>query len=446
MRKFIAGFTAALVSFNTAVTRDSLAGEPSIQTVLSGYPAVTDIQREGQPLESPKPQLANLPPSELFAQVPKENLDSLVQSNNAFALDAYSRLKGQAGNLFFSPYSLSTALAMTYAGARNETATEMAKVLRFTLASEPLHPAFATLLAMNTSEQQKTQLIIANRLWGQKGYGFGNDFLQITQDYYGAALEEVDFLRAGEPTRQTINSWVAQKTQDKIQDLIPEGALNPDTKLVLTNAIYFKGEWENPFDEEQTTEEPFQLNAQQQVNVSMMRQTKTFGYASINGVDILDLSYSDGKISMVILLPQQGGLAELENQLTPEILEEWLSSLNYENQVQVWLPKFKVSSGFELSKVLSEMGMQSAFMNGKADFSGMNGKQDLHIYAVLHKAFVDVNEKGTEATTSTAVVEGTRGGNSVLTFRADHPFLFLIRDNESGGILFIGRVVNPLES
>jgi serine protease inhibitor len=386
-----------------------------------------------------------------------DDVTILVKGNNAFAIDLYDQLRHQEGNLFFSPYSISTALAMTYLGARGETASEMAMVFYFTLEQEHLHPAFAALMAdFNMGGKNSGyQLNIANRLWGQQEFHFLDTFIQATQEYYNAALALLDFMRATEEARCTINTWVAQQTQEKIQNLITEGILTEDTQLVLTNAIYFKGNWKSQFDPLETYEQPFTIAPHEQVNVPMMHQGGAFRYASLADLEMLELPYVGDRLCMVILLPRKlEGLAQLEKQMTSTNLEKWLSSLCLTKKLFIWLPKFKLTSEFMLNQALSEIGMQLAFDAEKADFTGMttaeadlsnlSEEQRLYISAVIHKAFVDVNEEGTEAAAATAVVM-TRGISSDSHFfRADRPFIFLIRDIQSNSILFLGRVLNPL--
>lgn len=468
MNPLLASFTVAIASLASALAGLTWACEqriyalqttrssgnyaaPSVSAVGALSPRVAPASQLAMP--SSRPSAPKSPSSQLTSEQASAALKTVVSGNNAFALDLYSQLRDREGNLFFSPYSISTALAMTYAGARGQTATEMAKVLHFTLEQERLHAALAALSAkLNPTEQQVYQISVANRLWAQKGYSFLNSFLNLTKDNYGAGLEQVDFAHGAEQARISINSWAEQKTDRKIQNLIPQGLLNSEAKLVLTNAIYFKATWYSQFNPQNTKDQPFSITANQQVKVPMMYQEAALPYADLENLQVIELPYGDiqsddePKLSLVILLPKQvDGLTVLEEQLTPENLDKWLASLRNDGQsVEIWLPKFKLASGIELKQVLSKMGMASAFMNGVANFSGMNGKQNLFIFAALHKAFVDLNEKGTEAAAATAVTTGTRGGS--MTFRADHPFIFLIRDNQSSSILFLGRVVNPLES
>lgn len=379
----------------------------------------------------------------MTAEISDEAVTRVVEGNNAFAIDLYHQLSQQAGNLFFSPYSISTALAMTYMGARGETAAQMAKVLHFALDQDQLHTAFAALMADLDSNQEGYQLSLANRLWGQQGFHFLNEFLKTTQHYYKAALAVVDFMAATEETRQTINSWVAQQTQEKIQNLIPKGVVDSTTQLVLTNAIYFKGEWARQFDPAVTEKQPFTISLNQRVSVTMMHQKGEFYYTTSRGLQVLELPYVGNRLSMVILLPEKvDGLAELEQRLTRETLERWLMNLQPAENVHVWLPKFQLTSMFKLSEVLSDLGMPLAF-DSTADLSGIADDQNLWISQVLHKAFVEVNEEGTEAAAATAVIL-SRSMSLPPTFKADHPFIFLIWDTQSGSIPFLGRVVNPL--
>jgi serpin B len=374
--------------------------------------------------------------------------EMVVQGNNAFALDLYAKLKKNDGNLFFSPHSISTALAMTYAGARGNTEKQMAAVLHFNLEQKRLHPAFRELLdQLERGEGERDyQLSVANALWGQKGYQFLGKFLELTKENYGAGLSEVDFIGSTEAARQTINTWVESQTEDKIKELIKPGVLDSMTRLVLTNAIYFKGYWELRFEEEMTRPASFTLESGQKVQVPTMHRTADFRYAEAEDFQALELPYKGDDLSLTIFLPKEsGGLVALEQSLTAGKLASWLSSLE-EQEVIVALPKFKMTSEFSLAEVLKSMGMTDAFDEHKADLSGMSGKKDLFITAVLHKAFVEVNEEGTEAAAATGVVVALKAGPpSQPLFRADHPFLFLIRDLRSNSILFIGRVMDPRE-
>ncbi len=373
-----------------------------------------------------------------------EKVQSISQSNNQFAIDLYRQLRPQEENLFFSPISLSTALAMTYAGAKGDTAREMANVLHFALPEAQIHAAFAALLErLNVPEKKAYELRVANRLWGQKGYGFLPSFLATTRNAYGAELVQVNFVGAADQARQDINTWVAEQTNDKIKDLVPQGVLNALTRLVLTNAIYFKGKWEHSFDKQETQEAPFTTSAGKRVEVSLMVQQEEFQYGETQKLQLLEMPYIGDDLSMLILLPKQvDGLPALEKELTLENLAQWSSDMRSQ-EVLIYLPRFKLTERFELRSLLSALGMPSAFKPDQANFSGMNNARNLFLSAVLHQAFVEVNEEGTEAAAATGVVVIATSARIIPTFRADHPFIFLIREKQSGSILFIGRVANP---
>ena len=392
----------------------------------------------------------------------KENTDKkyVVKGNNEFAFDLYAKLRGKDGNLFFSPYSISTALGMTYCGARGQTEMQMAGVLHFPIIAKPgtelsstlipARPHFASVFGKiikdlnSRGEKGGYELRVANALWGQKGYEFLEEFLKLIESNFDGQLNQVDFIRATEGARKTINRWVEKKTNNKIKNLIQPGVLDSMTRLVLTNAIYFKGNWARQFKKDQTKEAPFTLADGKKVEAAMMNQTAEFGYMETESFQGLELPYVDDELSMIIFLPKEhDGLDEFEKTLTIENLSKWLSKL-YKREVIVSIPKFKMTSQFSLASVLKSMGMIDAF-SSNADFSGINGRRDLSISAVIHKAYVDVNEEGTEAAAATAVtIKLTSIGPSrTPVFKADHPFLFLIRDNHSGSILFIGRVMNP---
>jgi serpin B len=385
-------------------------------------------------------------------QPPDANMASVVESTNQFALDLYAKLgTASDSNLFFSPQSISTALSMTYAGARGDTAAQMGKVLHLSQAPYNFSSAQATLIKQlnDAGKNGLYQLSIANRLWGQQGYHFLEGFLKTLRDDYQADFQQLDFQTQPEQARQTINDWVEQATQGKIKDLIPQGLLNEMTKLVLTNAVYFKGKWQQPFKPDATKPAPFFLSAGKQADVPLMYQKQRcrfgkFDLAGQAGLQVLELPYQGDELSMVVLLPnQKDGLSALEKQLSMDNLKQWTTKLA-QPEVKIWLPKFKLNAEFQLRDVLTDLGMPSAFLPDRADFSGMNGQHDLYISAVVHKAYVDVNEEGTEAAAATGVVSRAMAMPANPTeFRADHPFLFLIRDKKTGCILFMGRVTDP---
>ncbi len=376
-----------------------------------------------------------------------DDLQIVVKGNSNFGFDLYQELKRKEGNLFFSPYSISTALVMTYAGAKGQTEKEMAEVLHFSLSQEPLHASFSNLQSKLNAIQNKgyIKLSIANSLWAQEGYHFLDTFFDMTKRYYGAGLNFVDFEKETEAARITINTWVESETQQKIKDLIKPGMINPLTTLVLCNAIYFKGNWLDEFDKERTMDADFYVSPEKRMKVSMMRETSYFKFRDFNDFSAIELPYEDNDLSMVIFLPKKvDGLADLEKRLTNNNVKEWMGELlnSYRSKISVSLPKFKTTCELELADVLVNMGMLSAFSLPPADFSGMTGKKGFFISKVIHKAFVDVNEEGTEAAAATAVAMA-KGISKTLLFQADHPFVFLIRENQTGSILFIGRIVDP---
>jgi serpin B len=391
------------------------------------------------------------------AGVPPQEVQSVVAGNNQFALDLYTQMSGRDGNLFFSPYAIDKALAMTYAGARGDTAAEMAAALHFTLGPDRQHHAFlearkllnrsggAPGVGIPLPGKRDVQLHLAASLWGQRGYGFQKNLLNLLQECYGAGLNEVDFT-ATEQARKTINAWVEKQTSHKIPQLFGPDVLGPSTRLVLASAIYFKGDWTHPFKKDKTRTELFRVDADNKFRVPMMNQTEPFGYCEDEQVQVLQMTYQGEHLAMVVLLPKKpDGLAELEKALTEEKLAAWVGQLR-EQKVDVSLPKFKLTDAFSLNETLAALGVKKAFSPAEADFSGMNGgREPLFLSTVLHKAFVDVNEEGTEAAAATGVEVSALAlpGPAVPVFRADHPFVFAIRDVRTGMILFLGRVVKP---
>jgi len=374
----------------------------------------------------------------------------LIEGNSAFAFELYKALKGEEGNLFYSPYSISLALAMTYAGARGETADQMADALQFLLARNKLHPAFnwldAELAKRGEGAEGKDgegfRLNIVNAIWGQKDYEFLSDFLDVLAENYGAGLRILDFITETEKSRLTINDWVSDQTEGCIEDLIPQGAISELTRLVLTNAIYFNAAWEHPFDEDITADGPFYILDGGQVSVPMMKQTESFGYTEGEGYQAVELQYDGGELSMVILLPEAGNFQAFEEGFQAEQVDAIISGLQ-PTEVALTMPQFEFESEFSLKDTLAGMGMPIAF-SGAADFSGMTGNPELFISDVVHKAFVAVDEAGTEAAAATAVImELTAVPEPPMEVTIDRPFIFLIRDIETGAVLFVGRVANP---
>ncbi len=382
--------------------------------------------------------------------VAASDLVNLVDGNSTFAFDLYQVLREENNNLFYSPYSISLALAMTHAGARGETEQQMADTLHFTPSQDHLHPAFNSLDLELASRGEGAEgqdgegfrLNIVNAIWGQEGVQFLSEFLDVLSENYGAGLRLLDFASALEESRVTINDWVSEQTEGRIEDLIPQGAITPATVLVLTNAIYFNAAWAEPFEERSTEEGIFHLLEGREVAAPMMRQTKSFGYAEGDGYQAVELPYDGWELSMVILLPEAGEFESFENTLDDERVDSIVKDLVH-RQVALTMPKFEVESDFSLKDTLAAMGMADAF-TGAADFSGMTGDRDLFISEVVHKAFVSVDEAGTEAAAATAVMVAKMAmPEEPVEVAVDRPFTFLIRDIETGAILFVGRVVNP---
>ncbi|XP_064409373.1 leukocyte elastase inhibitor isoform X2 [Latimeria chalumnae] len=379
-----------------------------------------------------------------------KDLKFLTSANTNFALDLFKKLNetNKSGNIIFSPLSISSALAMVYLGAKGNTATQMEQALHFDKTSD-VHSGFQTLTFDINQRNASYQLKLANRLYGEKTFKFVADFLRPTKEFYGAELEAVDFSNAPEMTRQQINSWVENKTEGKIQKLLAEGILNNLTRLVLVNAIYFKGNWEKKFDASHTHDRPFKLNKNESKPVQMMSQKGRFKFTFIPEYStfVLQLPYVNKDLSMFILLPRNiddnsTGLEKIERELTYDKLMDWINPEKMdENEVTVMLPRFKLEKNYDLNSVLISLGIQDAFSNSQADFSGMSGAKDLFLSKVVHKSFVEVNEEGTEAAAATGAVMMLR--SLPLQIIADHPFLFFIWHNKTCSILFYGRFSSP---
>lgn len=377
------------------------------------------------------------------------DLATLVRDNTAFALALYGRLAPAEGNLNFSPYSISTALGMTYAGARGNTEKEMAEALHFSLEQPALHPAFGRLAAqMRTAQRNGIRLHMANSLWPQRDYPFQPDFIALIERHHGAQVTAVDYRGAPGPACDTINRWVNKATADKIADLLQPADLSALTRLVLVNAIYFKGRWARPFKAAATQPAPFYVSPDRTVEAPLMTQKMDVRLASLPELDVLELPYAGGGLSMLVLLPKERhGLREVERALSAERLAQWRSALAGRT-VLVCLPRFKASCRFGLKDALTSLGMRDAFSDSRANFAGMDGRTNwLYISAAIHKALVEVNEEGTEAAAATAVVMTERSiAARPPTFRADHPFLYVIQENSTGSILFAGRVSDPTKT
>jgi serpin B len=340
---------------------------------------------------------------------------------------------------------------MTQAGAGGKTLEQMNEVMRFSLSADRLHTAFNALqIELNNheknaleTEKKDFQLRIANAIWGERSYTFVQEYLNLLAENYAAGLRLQDFMQEPEKSRENINQWVSDETEQKITDLLTQGTITPDTRLVLTNAIYLKANWMNQFEPSLTTDASFTLLDGSVIQVPMMRQTNSFGYSQKEGHQVVQLPYVGSKLSMLILLPDKGGFDDMQEQLTEIKVDQLASELNYP-EIELSMPKFKLESEFSVADYLAEMGMADAFEPGMADFSGMDGTRELYISAVQHKALINVDEFGTEAAAATAVVMGeTSMPMEAIQLKIDRPFIFYILDHGTGTVLFMGRVVNP---
>jgi serpin B len=381
--------------------------------------------------------------------VPDADLTTAVAGNTAFALDLYQQLRTEKGNLFYSPFSISEALAIAYAGARAETALQMGTALHFDLEQSKLHPAFNAIdLALASrgmgaagTDSMGFRLNIESALWGQTGHSFSTPFLDILGENYGDGIHVADFKGAPDDSRKLINDWVAGRTEDRIKDLLAQGDVTPDTRLVITNAVYFNAAWQLPFEVSGTKLVSFTRPDDTKVDVPTMSGYREVPYSSGPDYAAVALPYDGNELSMVLVLPPQGTLDAFEASLTPDKLATILGGMT-EHGVSITLPRFKVESSFSLADQLGKLGMPVAFTE-MADFSGMDGKMDLFLSAVVHKAYVTVDEAGTEAAAATGAVVGTTSVPPSAEIHLDHSFLFLIRDDKTRTVLFLGRVEDP---
>lgn len=370
-----------------------------------------------------------------------EEMQTVADGHNHFALDLYTKLREkEKGNIFFSPYSIHTALAMTTTGAKGNTRGEMVKVLHLPadkmLASGDIGRYYA-------HPRKVFELSVANALWGAKGFPWRAEWVKEQNERFGAGLNEADFATNPDGERQRINKWVEEQTRDKIKELLQQGQITKNTTMVLTNAIYFKGNWATQFKKENTKKSPFKCDDGTKVEVPMMSASlKCRVGGADDGVSMVELPYQGDELAMVVVLPKEGEkLAEFEKKLTPKLVTKWFGGLRDRNELPVAIPKFKIETRYELPDHLKTLGMTEAFDPDKADFTGMASERPGYISEVTHKAFVDVNEEGTEAAAATAV--GITLTSAPRPFRADRPFLFFIRDAKHGTILFMGRVEKP---
>ncbi|ELZ78065.1 serine protease inhibitor family protein [Haloferax larsenii JCM 13917] len=442
-RRELLALSGALAAATIAGCTGDGQGSPATQSTTETT-AAPPTQTTKEPTEEPP----NGEPS-----VDDERLAALASGNAEFALDLHSHLASeQGGNQFLSPYSISVALAMTYAGARGNTREQMEDVLHYTL-GEDIHPAFSDLQRslgkretatdpVDGSEVDAFQLAVANTLWGREGYPFSEEYLARLEEHYGAGLRRADFTGDPEGERTRINDWVADQTEDRIQDLLPPNSISPQTVLVLTNAIYFMAGWLHEFDPEKTADGTFTALDGSESTVPLMRQELKTQYADLPGAQAVELPYVGEEVSMVLILPDEGTFEEYEQNLDASrlfgVFEELRTSIG-----DLVFPKFEFETEVQLSKALSDLGMPAPFGAG-ADFSGMvaGGDGGLHIDEVFHKSFVSVDEEGTEAAAATGVLVEDSLPPSWGELRFDRPFLFAIRDRPTDAVLFLGRVVD----
>ncbi len=392
-------------------------------------------------------------PRETHPDLQNGTTAQLATSNNAFALDLYRSLRTSTGNIVFSPFSISIALAMPYAGARGETESQMAHTLHFDLPQNQLHATFDQLDLALTQEGhvasgggQAMQLDIANAAWADQSISFLPQYLETLARNYGAGIQLADFIHQPDAARQLINAWVGQQTQQKIQNLIPQGALDTTARLVLVNAIYFKADWQTPFDPNDTRPGEFTRLDGSKVQAQMLSNSSlTAPYAAGNGWQAVELPYSNGSAAMDLIVPDPGSFESFESRFDAPLLSQILAAIQ-PTAVDLRIPKYRFGAQFDLGSQLSSLGMSDAFDPSLADFSGMTGGRDLFISKILHQALIAVDEKGTEAAAATSVIMApTLALQGNVTLHVDRPFVFVVRDVTSGQILFLGRVLDPTQ-
>ncbi|KAM9094576.1 serpin B6-like [Sarcophilus harrisii] len=375
-------------------------------------------------------------------------MDALSDAINTFTLNVFKEIteKDSSQNVFYSPLSLYCALTMVLEGAKGNTAAQIQQVLSLNKGTD-VHQSFQFFLEEANKSGDECLLRIANRIFGEKTHDFMSSFKESCQKFYLSKMEELDFVNASEEARKHINKWVEEKTEGKIVELLTNGSIDQLTSLVLVNAIYFKGKWQNQFEKHATKERMFKISKDKQKPVQMMFQESTFSMTYLREVftKVLVLPYVGGQMDMVILLPDENtDLKTLEKSLTSEKLTDWLKPERMnKTEVEVFLPRFKLEENLDLECILQKLGMSDAFDGSKADFSGISAGKNLFLSKVLHKAYVEVNEEGTEAAAATAAVAMFLCAKMNPRFVVDRPFLFLIRDNSSKNILFFGKVISP---
>ena len=379
-----------------------------------------------------------------------EFVKSVANGINQFAFEFYKKFKEDSNyidkNFFFSPYSISTAFAIVYEGAKGKTKEEIQNVFHFPEDDNIRRNGFSEIHTKINKLSKNYELKTTNALWAQKDYKFLKEYFNIIKKFYGGKIENLDFKnpKEREKSRKIINNWIEKETNDKIKNLIPKGILSEWTRLVVTNAIYFKGEWLKQFDKKNTREDEFRVSSNKKVKVQMMclkGENAEFNYMENEILQMIELPYKGEDLSMLVLLPKEDNLEKLEDSLTSENLLKWKEKMRMEKTI-VYLPKFKFETKCFMEKMLMEMGIRVAF-SMDADFSGMDGRGQLYIDKAIHQAFVEVNEEGTETAAATAIIIREKSMPRYKIFRADHPFIFIIEHKETGNILFIGRVNDP---
>ena len=455
--------TGTLTNRSIEVARDANASSLAGMQVFLGYGLnETDMLANGKydlvyTLAEPVTVARSSQQRVIAPNVSDADKAALASGNSAFAFDLYRRLQNDPAlngeNIFFSPLSISVALAMTYAGANGPTASEMAGALRFALPSKQLHPAFGWLdLELMSRGQgalgkdgQPFRLSVSNSLWGDRLSKFETPFLDTLAQYYGAGINLVDFRAAPDPSRTRINDWVAEKTEQRIKDLIPQGSVTNATRLVLTNAIYFNAAWQSKFLKQGTVKAPFTRLDGAAITVDMMSQDARLRYTAGPDYQAVELPYDGGELGMLIILPAAGRFVLVDQAFDTAALNTVLGALGSQN-LRLGVPKFRVEGGFSVKAAMQALGMQTAFTD-RADFTGISGTEALLIQDIFHKSFADIDENGTEAAAATGVLVGTTSIPVTPTvFRVDRPFLFFILDKKTGTIVFLGRLLSPKSS
>ena len=416
-----------------------------MESIEEQEPVNTSSAIKPEPIEEQEPTHPVEPtePKEPDIEVTAEDAEAVIESNNMLAMDLYDRYRLEDGNLFFSPYSISSALTMTYEGAKGKTKDEMQEVLHLPDDEETLRSGHLSLYNEINEEEKHYLISIANALWAQEAYPFVEEYFELVDRYYHGKVNNLDFVKDPEGSRTTINYWVEEKTYERIKDLIPQGIIGPDTRLVLTNAIYFKANWSEQFDAADTGDGTFTLDSGESVTTEMMHRTGDYNYWEDDGLQVLELDYIDEELSMLILLPKKNDMSDVEDNLDMEAIDDYRKNLESQ-RVRLTLPKFSFETKYLMSSDLKAMGMPTAFLYPDADFTGMSPRGELYIYEVIHQTFIEVAEYGTEAAAATAVVMAAGSVPRPATpFTADHPFIFLIQQKGSGNILFMGRMSDP---